>query len=248
MNPRVTLIDYTGKGREDEGVHAMDVLIFTKSTRLNMTPGGFEAVSALPLDIKLLELAAMAKTIPSSWEFVDLVFLIEGVTRACAQQITRTRTASYAMQSQRITRMNQASVTNPYEPGDALYGAFDTASDQALHAYDTMLAQGAEPQDARGLLPMNTQCNLLAKYNLRSFADLVRSRSSLRTQGEYAEIIRLAVNEVLDAWPWASAFFEAPQDIAIRELTEVAQELGVTPGTGAGWRIAKALDLIRKGE
>lgn len=250
--PDVTLIDFTGRGSQDPAWYAANVLIFTKSTRLDMTPGAFERIEqAMPNSEKVATLTEMAKTIPSSWEFVDLTFLLSGVTRACAQQITRTRSASYAMQSQRIVKMDDAVVTNPFdrdenEFGSALYVMFEDSAEAALCAYTDMVNLGASAQEARAILPMNTQCNLLAKYNLRAWIDLVRSRSSLRTQDEYATIVYQMVDRVKEQWPWVELFLADPRDVAIKDLEAIALELGVEPGAGAGWRIAKAIDLLRK--
>jgi hypothetical protein len=95
------------------------------------------------------------------------------------------------------------------------------------------------------LLPMNTQSNLVAKYNLRAFVDLVTARKSLRTQGEYAGIVRDMEFAVLAVWPWAAPFFLPKEDAAITMLERVADEIGVTVGSGPGWQIAKAVDLLR---
>lgn len=243
--PRVTLIDYTGRGSPDPW-YAANILLFTKATRLNMSPETMDEIEHEFPDAKRELLRDMAKTIPSSWEFVDLTFLISGVTRACAQQITRTRTGSYAMQSQRVVNMSGAEVTNPCALDDPHRETFARAVQELLRTYEGFIEDGMPAQMARGILPMNTQCNLVAKYNLRSFVDLVRARSSLRTQDEYARIVADAKAAVLDAWPWADVFFEDPHSVAIRELENVAQELGVTPGSGFGWRVAKAIDLLRK--
>jgi thymidylate synthase ThyX len=48
----------------------------------------------------------ISKTIRSSWEFVDYTFQITGVTRAFTHQFVRTRTGSYAQQSQRSVDMS----------------------------------------------------------------------------------------------------------------------------------------------
>jgi flavin-dependent thymidylate synthase len=246
--PKVTLIDFTGKGRPDETWHAADLLLFTKGTRLTMSPTGFDDIAGMLMMDKWVALEEMAQTIPSSWEFVDVVFLLEGVTRACAQQITRTRTASYAMQSQRIADLKDVPVTNPFDTNeqDKLNGMFEAYAQIAVDAYGDLIEYGAAPQDARGLLPMNTQCNLVAKYNLRAFVDLVHSRSSLRTQSEYADIVRDMVGAVHQAWPWSSIFLQRPEDIAFKTLEDLAQELGVVPGNGPGWRLAKVIDLLRR--
>ena len=78
---------------------AIDLLLFTKSTRLQLTPGLMDEIRSWPEERKLNELRYMAKTVPSSWEFVDLIFSIEDVTRAFTHQLVRTRTASYAQQA-----------------------------------------------------------------------------------------------------------------------------------------------------
>ena len=81
---------------------AAELLLFTKSTRLTMAPSLLAEIHAWPQEKKLAELAYMANTIPSSWEFVDYVFLVEGVSRAYTHQQVRTRAASYAQQTMRV--------------------------------------------------------------------------------------------------------------------------------------------------
>lgn len=241
----VELIDYTGKGRPDEQWHAANMLIFTKRTRLEMRAEGLADVRAMSEGEKLEELEYMASTIPSSWEFVSVTFLISGVTRAAAQQITRTRSASYAMQSQRVADVSGAAVRNPFSVNSPAWHEFNAAAEDAMAAYDRLITAGADRQDARGILPMNVTCNLVARYNLRSLVELVRSRSSLRTQGEYAQVARLMRTEVEAAWPWAEEFFRPKHDIAIQVLEDAAQSLGLEVGRGVAWKIAKAADLIR---
>lgn len=243
---KVELIEFTGKGRPDENWHAADILIFTKQTRLEMSPSLFEDVEGWSEETKTKELAYMAGTIPSSWEFVDLTFLISGVSRAAAQQITRTRTASYAMQSQRVTDVSSANVVNPHPAGSVLWKEFDVLAFMALNNYKRHHEGGSPLQDARGLLPMNVECNLVAKYNLRSLVDLCRARASLRAQGEYSDIADQMKAAVLEVWPWAEPFFAHPLDSAIAMLEEAAQETGIETGKGTGWKIAKAIDLLRK--
>lgn len=243
--PYVTLIDFTGIGREDENWHAANVLIYTKATRLNMTPDLLDQVRSMSESEKLAELEYMATTIRSSWEFVSATFLISGVSRAAAQQITRTRQASYAMQSQRVTDVSDAEVTNPYKPGTAAHKAFNAAARNALTSYSDMIKSGCAAQDARGILPMNIQSNLVARYNLRALVDLITARKSLRTQGEYRSIVLQMEAAIKRVWPWAEPFFRDKNEAAIAELQGVVDELGLETGKGAGWRVAKAIDLIR---
>lgn len=227
--------------------NAEDLLIFTKNTRLNMSAGLMDEIHNWPAERKGAELDYMASTIKSSWEFVDVVFLIEGVTRATAQQITRTRNASYAMQSQRVVDARVIPVTNPIPSENEINHYLYEDAIWAAKSFYTRLADSGVPlEDARGVLPINTQCNLVAKYNLRALTDVVKARKSLRAQGEYANIARKMEEAVIEVWPWAVAFFKSDNDIAIAMLEEVVKNIGITTGKGDGWQIAKAIDLLRK--
>lgn len=243
----VTLIEYTGKGLPNEMWHAADILIMTKNTRLQAGASALTTIAAMPLEKKVEALEGAATTIRSSWEFIDVTFLIERVSRACAQQMTRTRNASFAMQSQRVVSMDEASFENPFkEKGEPRAELFKNACTQAASHYRELIDSGAPKEAARAVLPLATHCNVLAKYNFRAFVELVAARSSLRTQDEYAAIVAAMKSAVVAAWPWSHLFFAHPNDLAAKLLEEAAKELGVETGEGVGWKIAKAIDLIRK--
>ena len=246
--PNVKLISYTGHGHSDP-LYAARVLAYTKSTRLQMTPDGFEEFMARPEGEILSEIEYMATTIPSSWEFVDLTFAINNVSRATAQQITRTRTASFAMQSQRTTDMSNVTWDAPNS--EAITKAeYSGLMKSHIKDYSYLVNKGVSLEDARDLLPIGVHCNLIAKYNLRGLVDLVRARKSLRAQGPYREVAQQMKEQVLAVWPWAAAFFSDPRDKAFSMLEEVAVELQGEGGAmykGLSGKIAKAIDLIRKG-
>lgn len=244
---KANLIDFTGAGRPDETRHAADMLVFSKSTRLKMEPGLLDRIKRMTNEEIERELDYMAGTIPSSWEMIDVTFLLSDVSRATAQQITRTRTGSYAMQSQRVTDVREAGAVNPLADDDGNRPAYDRALDAAFAQYETLVDEGVALQDARGVLPINARCNLMAKYNFRSFVELMAARSSLRVQGEYADLAAEMKDEVLRVWPWAEAFFRPKNERAIEMLEAVVNDMHLEPGRGAGWQIAKAIDLIRKG-
>jgi len=237
MNPKVSLISCT----QDP----IALLLFAKSTRLGMRAKDFDELKNLPDEEQRKELEAVATTIKSSWEFIDVVFLIEGVTRACAQQITRTRTGSYAMQSQRVTNAGDMEVTNPFVAGTTEHTAFSYSCTLAKDTYADLIYLGVKQGDARGIMPLNTTCNLLCKYNLRSFVDLVTARTSLRTQGEYREIVLQMSYLVTQTWPWSIPFFRHPNEAAVKILEDLVAELDLNVGFGVGWQIAKAIDLIK---
>lgn len=199
---KVTLIHHT----QD----AARLLVFTKRTRLNMTAGAYEDTAKLSQDEILAELAYMANTIPSSWEMVDYVFMVEGVSRAYTHQQVRTRAASYAQQSMRVVNMSDFD----YVYSDRVLhdpqakGAVDLVLSYIKEAYAHMVRDLKIPaEDARGILPTNIATNIVCKFNLRTMAELARSRTGGRTQQEYQRVVRAMIDEVLRVHPWADKFF-----------------------------------------
>ena len=242
IQPSVSLIWFTGKGTNDETYGAARLLAYTKNTRLQMTPDGYEAFESMPIEELELELQYMSNTIPSSWEFVDVIFSINNVSRACAQQITRTRTASFAMQSQRVTDMTSVSYHIPESVKDK--ESYIDAIECGLMEYRLAVAnRGESLEDARGLLPINVHCNLIAKYNLRSLVDLLRARDSMRVQGEYQMVARQMREAVFAVWPWTVPFFDPKDKKAIALIEEVAA--GMTD-KHLKMQLAKAADLLKK--
>jgi flavin-dependent thymidylate synthase len=201
----------------------------------------------------------MATTIPSSWEFADLIFLMTKVSRATAQQVTRTRTATFAMQSQRVTDLSDVSWDKHLDEGTRLTlekqvdQRFEEAMKQGITNYKFAVDGGMPLEDARDLLPIGVHCNLVAKYNLRGLVELCRARDSLRVQGPYREICAQMKAETLKVWPWAEPFFHPPMEAAIKMIEEVAVELAAMTGErgamfkGLHGKLAKASDLIKKG-
>lgn len=197
---KVTLISHTQ--------HAAELLIFTKSTRLTMSPGLMDEIMRWPIEKKFAELEYMAATIPSSWEFVDYVFMIEGVSRAFTHQFVRTRNGSYAQQTMRVLNMGEYDYVMPERvannPAAKLVVNDTNACIRA--AYAQLIELGLPAEDARGVLPTNIATNICAKFNLRTLSELVASRSGGRTQGEYQSVVRAMADAVLSVHPWAEKF------------------------------------------
>lgn len=241
---QIKLIDFKGIGRQDELMYAARLLQFTKNTRLEMSPEAFDKFMAAKYsqDEVFDELEYMASTIASSWEFADLTFAISNISRACAQQITRTRTASIAMQSQRVTDMSKATCYIPETVPPEKQTMYKLMLSASLSNYQVLVKEGISLEDARGVLPLNIHCNLVIKYNLRAWVDLVRSRDSLRVQGEYHQVIKAMRAEVIAVWPWVMMFLAPKQETAIKIIEDVASTLPQEQRA----KLAKAADLLKK--
>jgi len=189
--------------------NAAELLIFTKQTRLNMTPGLYAEIKGWAPERKAAELSYMLHTIQSSWEFVDYIFLISGVPRSFTHQLVRTRNASYAQQSQRLEQdasKMEFAIPEKVEDDQTLYLTFNEAVAEAIANYEMLIKLGADPQDAREVLPNAACSNIVMKANLRTLHDFMLKRLCVRTQGMAQHVARSMRDLVIGVHPWAEPF------------------------------------------
>lgn len=215
---KVTLINHT----QD----AVNLLLFTKSTRLNMSPDLKQSIDNWSEERKMQELEYMSRTIPSSWEFVDYTFLFEDVTRAFTHQLVRNRHGSYAQQTMRILNKSGFTyATGPTVEQDRIAMAdYQDCMRYVQHVYDRAIERGVAVEDARGVLPTNIHTNIIAKFNLRTMAEIVSKRSSPRTQGEYREALEGMYSEIVKVHPWAEMFLKNRKVEAAAKLDEFIKQ------------------------
>lgn len=207
---KVTIINHTP--------NALELLLRTKNTRLRNVDDDPAKWSP---ERKAEHLAYMRDTIKSSWEFLDFVFEIEGVSRAFTHQLVRTRQASYAQESQRTVDVRDSAVVSP--DFMLLDGEWDVEeavemerlttwwSQAALVAKDTykrLVDNGVPVQDARGILPTNMATSIIAKFNLRTLSEMAKLRLCTRTQGEYQRVFRAMRAAIIQIYPWCAEFIE----------------------------------------
>jgi flavin-dependent thymidylate synthase len=193
---KVELLSYTQ--------NALTLLLKTKGTRL----AHGEDPATWSAERREEHLAYMRDTIQSSWEFVDYIFKVSGVTRAFTHQFVRTRTGSYAQEAMRVIDAGDHPVTKPanIEAEPLLTGIWDHGVNEVMESYAQLLGFGVAAQDARGLLPTNITTSIMAKFNLRTLSDMAEKRLCTRTQGEYQDVFREMRRLVIEVHPWAEDF------------------------------------------
>ena len=192
---------------------AVNLLLFTKNTRLMNDEDAYDKVSKWDDEKKQAELDYMLQTIRSSWEFIDYTFDIRDVSRGFTHQFVRTRQASYAQQSQRTVDMVGFTYYTPEriykdETANVIY---DDAMRMINEKYQELRSLGIPAENARGVLPTNIHTNIVAKFNLRTLSEMAKSRLSPRAQGEYQNVFKLMVKEVVRVHPWADPFLTPTQ-------------------------------------
>lgn len=240
---KVTLISYTPD--------AAELLIFTKSTRLNMSPSLLDEIKTWPHEKKMAELAYMVTSIASSWEMVDYVFMIEGVSRAYTHQQVRTRHGSYAQQSLRVVDASKLDFVMPERFKEqhrfVERDVVNETVDAIMKGYRALLENGAATEDARSILPTNIATNIVAKFNLRTMSELAKSRTGGRTQGEYINVMNAMCDEVIKVHPWAEQFLFPQKRDLFNEIEEFAERKFGGDLLAKG-ELLKIVDKMRKGE
>lgn len=197
----VKLINYTP--------NALELLIYTKNTRLQGNHTLQDIIDS-DMDWKLDQLSYMRDTIKSSWEFVDYTFEINGVSRAFTHQLVRTRQGSYAQESHRSGDLSNHDWVSLDEDkyGPDVCQDFDDAMENGFQQYQDMISNGAERQDARGVIGTAVATNIIAKFNLRTLHQMAEVRLCTRTQGEYQNVFRTMRSEIMAVHPWAGDFIQ----------------------------------------
>lgn len=203
--------------------NALELMLLTKSTRLK-GGAGLAEITSWPMGKKLSELAYMKDTIKSSWEFVDYVFLITGVSRVFTHQFVRTRTmagvddpafgapegnaavASFAQEAQRTIDASDNGFSIPN--GAKLAPVYENAYFIANEEYKAALASGENYQDARSILPNAITTSIMAKISLRVLSDMANVRLCTRAQGEYQKVFRMMRQAVYQLHPWTEGWID----------------------------------------
>ena len=79
---------------------------------------------------------------------------------------------------------------------------YDDTMEDISGGYKALIAMGANPQDARGVLPTNICTNIIFKANLRTLHHMAAERLCVKAQGEFQDVMRAVRLEVVKVYPW----------------------------------------------
>lgn len=225
IKPHVSLIDYTGMGMIDP-FWAAKKLIYTKRTRLKQDSKNWNNTFNMNFKDIMGELKYISNTIRSSWEFVSFTFQINDVSRAFTHQFVRTRTCSFAQQSQRSVEMSGFDYVVPgaIQENDGALEDYKGAMGMINDWYVEQIDHGISPQDARALLPTNVATNIICEMNLRTLADMCGKRDNPRAQGEYTQVFKQMVSCAVEVMPWIEPFLY-PERTSTPALEKILYEI-----------------------
>jgi flavin-dependent thymidylate synthase len=155
-------------------------------------------VRSIPMEesLRWLRQTQLSRASQSQLEFVDLHFLIEGVTRAFTHQLVRQRVgATYVQESMRFAVKDNARFEIALPPffdnladDHPLRRIWDRAVAQNSWSYNAMVDGGLPAEDARGLLPTNITTRIHYKTTLRGLVEHAGLRLCSQAQHEWKSV------------------------------------------------------------
>lgn len=155
-------------------------------------------------DMKLLE-AIIKNDHTSTIEHINYTFEIDGISRACLQELARHRHASLSVESTRYTLRN---LIQEYKKDNFLYSDYlvltgDNQMDQwsidSLNRVISLLEKGYKNDQAKYLLPESYKTNLVLTINARSLRNFLKLRSSSKALWEIRELANNIFNAIPDS-------------------------------------------------
>lgn len=145
---------------------------------------------------------------------VYFTFCLDGISRACANQLERhTAGFAYSQQSMRYVKFDfselmkdnidiervKEMVNKYYVIPENLKNneAYINGLITSLFQYNNLIKTGINPEDARGVLGLNFKTNVVMSCNLQSFIHLCNLRLCIHAQSEIREMVELMKQEIL---------------------------------------------------
>ena len=119
--------------------------------------------------------------------FGSAVFRIQGISRVCLAQLTRSKHLDYLVRSSRYCDEVDAEMFIPESLGP-FEGLISNYLKQATFIYQELRAEGVPKQDARYILPQAQETELYVSGNYQAWRDFIKLRSSKSAQTEVREV------------------------------------------------------------
>lgn len=121
-------------------------------------------------------------------EHANFTFMIDGVSRSFLAQITRHRIASFSVQSQRYVQYDDVEFVPPVLKNFDIERTFNSSVKSALTDYKEMIESGANPEDARAVLPNAMPTKMVVTMNIRSMMNFMNERLCMNAQKEIRDV------------------------------------------------------------
>ena len=128
----------------------------------------------------------------STIEHVTFTFAIENVSRGLQQQITRHRLANFSIQSTRYNNVENMGFHKPHtiEKNETLSKEYDDFVNSAAGFYKHLIDNGIPMEDARDVLPLALNSNIVMTMNCRELIHFFSLRLCMKAQKEIRDLAK----------------------------------------------------------
>ncbi len=135
-------------------------------------------------------------------EFAHATFLVEGLSRACANQLTRHRLASFVQESQRYVDVRDRPLVLPETLATSpLRDDVERLYHSAQALYERLVGEGIPKEDARYVLPIGAATQLVMDVNFREARHIIALRGTRHAQWEIRTLAAELLRKLTDAAP-----------------------------------------------
>ncbi|WP_435076749.1 FAD-dependent thymidylate synthase [Halococcus sp. AFM35] len=170
------------------------------------------------------------------FEHPQATFAVEGISRSCMAQLTRHRHVSFDVQSMRYVAFDDVdpadvregamvvtppSATDPdwvgrNQSGGAVDGEtierreqiFRESVTESVESYQELLETGMAPEDARFVLPIGTEVNMVFSMNVRMLMHIADMRAAADSQWEIRELTEAVLDHAAEWCPLTFAHYD----------------------------------------
>ncbi len=138
----------------------------------------------------------------ATMRFAHAVFKVTDISRACQNQIVRSKHLDFLVESQRYVDQSDRGFVMPKSLlSQHEIEAFEDAVDTANNTYKYLIDSGIPKEDARAVLPANTMTSMYVSGNFQAWLDFLKLRVSKHAQGEVQQVA---------VWIWATLAVSFP--------------------------------------
>lgn len=136
-------------------------------------------------------------------EFAQFHFHIEGISRACGNQLVRHRTGKFAQRSQRYCNEKEFNYVSPKSivKNTQLYKEYQDTIKRINWFYNFAQRQGVPNEDARYILPNACKTVIDVSFDLRNLIHFMNERLCVRSQWEIRQLAQKIKDIVIKEYP-----------------------------------------------
>lgn len=152
-------------------------------------------------DVKLVK-ALITVGHESPLEFGWAMFHVNGISRACADQLRTHRLLSFTMMSQRYVDISEQEFIHPFKALEIAGESVKAMEQSQKDFYKLLVKNGVPKEDARMYIGIGVSTEVYFACNFRELRHILKLRIDKHAQTEIRTLARGIYDICSERWPW----------------------------------------------